>query len=54
MNRREVAAWLGCSEVTEEQAREHCRKQGLNKKETAEFMKAFAAGKADWAALTES
>lgn len=51
MTRREVAAWLGCSEVTEEQALEHCRKQGLGKKETKEFMKAFAAGKADWEAM---
>lgn len=51
MTRQFVASWLGCSSVTEEQALEHCRKQGLNKAETAEFMKAFARGKADWKAL---
>lgn len=48
MTRASVASWLGCSDVTEEQASEHCRKQGLGKKETKEFMKAFAQGKADW------
>mgnify|MGYP001549148928 CR=1 FL=1 len=51
MTRREVAAWLGCSDLTEEWALDHCHKQGLDRKETKEFMKAFAKGKVDWAEI---
>lgn len=48
MTRRSVATWLGCSEVTEAQALDHCRKQGLDAKATKEFIKFFRMGKADW------